>query len=59
MQSSGAWPLCQVGRVLRMNATLDENGIPDDMPNFDALDIDEDFYLPTIHLYFSDDLTVA
>ena len=23
------------------------------------LDIDEDFYLPILHLYFSDDLTVA
>ena len=49
----------KVGRVLRMNETLEENGVPDDMPNFDSLDIDEDFYLPTIHLYFSDDLTVA
>ena len=48
-----------VGRVLDMRKTLDENGIPDDMPDFDALDIDEDFYLPILHLYFSDDLTVA
>jgi len=48
-----------VARVLEMRKTLDENGIPDDMPDFDALDIDEDFYTPVLHLYFSDDLTIA
>ena len=42
-----------------MRKTLDENGIPDDMPDFDALDIDEEFYTPVLHLYFSDDLTIA
>lgn len=48
----------QIARVLNMKLTLAENGIPDDVPTFtDKLDIDEDFYIPTIHLYFSDDLT--
>ena len=48
-----------VGRVLDMRKTLEENGIADDMPSFDKLNIDEDFYIPVLHLYFSDDLTIA
>lgn len=42
-----------------MRLTLEENGIPDDADNFEALNIDPDFYIPTIQLYFSDDLTIA
>lgn len=49
----------EVGRVLDMSKTLDENGIPDERGKFDALSIDDDYYVPTVHLYFSDDLTVA
>jgi cytochrome b involved in lipid metabolism len=49
----------QVGRVLDMRKTLDENGVKDDTPEFDQLNIDEDFYTPVLHLYFSDDLTIA
>ena len=33
--------------------------IPDESYKFDDLDIDEDYYVPVIHLYFSDDLTVG
>ena len=42
-----------------MRETLDANGIPDESVQFDALDIDPDTFIPTIHLYFSDDLSVA
>jgi len=68
-----------------MRKTLDENGVEDDIPEFDQvtlapthvatsipcptdldaspetwqLNIDEDFYTPVLHLYFSDDLTIA
>ena len=42
-----------------MRATLDANGIRDETPAFDNLNIDPDWYIPVIHLYFSDDLTVA
>ena len=28
-------------------------------PDFDALNIDPDQFIPIIHLYFADDLTVA
>ncbi|KAG8461651.1 hypothetical protein KFE25_001269 [Diacronema lutheri] len=48
----------QIGRVLDMGKTLDENGIPDERPTFDALSIDDEYYVPTVHLYFADDLTV-
>ena len=45
--------------LLNMRETLDANGIPDESVQFDALDIDPDTFIPVIHLYFSDDLTVA
>ena len=48
-----------VARILNMRETLDANGIPDESLQFDALSIDEDDFIPIIHLYFSDDLTVA
>lgn len=49
----------QIGRLLDMRLTLEENGIPDDAQEFEKLNIDPDFYIPTIQLYFSDDLTIA
>lgn len=48
-----------VARVLDMRKTLDENGVHDNTPDFDQLNIDEDTYTPILNLYFSDDLTVA
>ena len=48
-----------VARILNMRETLDANGIPDESLQFDALSIDEDDFIPIVHLYFSDDLTVA
>ena len=48
-----------VARLLDMRETLDANGIPDESLAFDTLDIDPDTFIPIIHLYFSDDLTVA
>jgi hypothetical protein len=44
---------------LDMNRTLSENGILDDAKELEARNLEEDFYLPALHLYFSDDLTVA
>lgn len=49
----------QIARLLDMKLTLDENGIPDDSNDFEDLNIDPDEYIPTIQLYFSDDLTIA
>ena len=47
------------GLFSSMRETLDANGIPDESDQFDALDIDPDTFVPIIHLYFSDDLSVA
>ncbi len=50
----------RMGRPLDMNLTLDDNDIPDETQEFQKLDIPEDqWYIPCIHLYFNDDLTVA
>ena len=44
---------------IRMDWTLAMNGICDDSNEFFQLGLDEDFDIPTIHLYFNDDLTYA
>ena len=46
------------GRPLDMDLTLEENGIDDDTDDFKKLEIDDFIYIPTIHLYYNDDLTV-
>ncbi|DBA02967.1 TPA: hypothetical protein N0F65_003155 [Lagenidium giganteum] len=43
---------------LNMKQTLDENGIFDDSPVLEKLDMDEHRFKPILHLYFNDDLTV-
>jgi hypothetical protein len=47
------------GTLLDMNSTMEENGIPDQSAVFERVGMDEEAWLPAIHLYFSDDLTVA
>jgi hypothetical protein len=42
-----------------MDKTLEENDIPDETEEFIELGLDEDSYIPAIHLYYNDDLTVA
>ena len=42
-----------------MNKNLEENGIPDETEELLELGIDVDEYIPAIHLYFNDDLTIA
>ena len=44
---------------LDMKATLEENGIKDEGEDLEELGIDKDLYLPVVHIYFNDDLTVA
>lgn len=47
------------GKPLDMQKTLEENGIPDETDDFRDLEIPEDeWYVPAIHLYFNDDLSV-
>lgn len=40
-----------------MGHTLAEAGIPDETDTFDQLGIDDDLYIPTVHVYYNDDLT--
>ena len=47
------------GRPLDMEMTLEENGILDESETFLDLGLDENFYIPALHLYFNDDQTIA
>ena len=49
----------KVARLLDMRQTLAANGIPDEDNQFELLNLDPMEWVPIIHLYFSDDLTVA
>jgi hypothetical protein len=54
--SSYTWK--RLGTLLDMNKNLTENGIHDESEECIALGIDPDEYIPVIHLYFNDDLTI-
>ena len=45
------------GVYLDMHRTLEANGVLDESEEFYNLGMDEDLFLPAIHLYFNDDLT--
>jgi len=49
----------RIGKVLDMQKTLDDNGIPDETDELLELGIDPEEYVPAVHLYFNDDLTIA
>ena len=49
----------RLGEPLKMDATLEENGVADESSEFSELRIPSDYYYPALHLYFDDDLTVA
>jgi hypothetical protein len=44
---------------LDMDKTLEQNNVPDESEKFSQIGIDEDYYVPTLHIYFNDDLTYA
>lgn len=46
-------------QVLDMDKTLEDNGVLDENDEFETLAIPDDYYIPVIHLYYKDDLTVA
>ena len=48
----------RLGQPLDMSKTLSENGIQDDYNDCIALGIDPEEYIPIIHIYFDDDLTI-
>jgi len=47
------------GQNLNMERTLQENSVKDESEDFYVLGMDEEQYLPALHLYFNDDLTEA
>ncbi|XP_068699599.1 cytochrome b5 domain-containing protein 1-like [Montipora capricornis] len=47
------------GQNLDMDKTLEENGVSDESEEFYKLGMNDEHFLPAIHLYFNDDLTEA
>ncbi|OMJ65268.1 hypothetical protein SteCoe_38657 [Stentor coeruleus] len=54
---AGSYTWKRLGRPLDMELTLDENGIPDESNEFLKFNLDDEFYIPAIHIYYNDDLT--
>lgn len=57
--ASYTWKTLEDGafRPLDMKKSLAKNGVADDTAEFERLSIDDDFYIPVVHLYYNDDLT--
>lgn len=49
----------RLGNLLDMSMNLEENGVIDERETFEKLGLNDEEFMPAIHLYFSDDLTVA
>ncbi len=49
----------RLGKVLDMGKSLEANGVPDDTEEMKRLGLPTEDYVPAIHLYFNDDLTIA
>lgn len=49
----------RLGKILDMNANLTENGITDETQECLNLGLDPEDYIPAVHIYFNDDLTIA
>ena len=47
------------GVNLEMDKTLEQNGVIDEDEDFYKLSMNDDEFLPALHLYFNDDLTEA
>ena len=45
--------------TLDMNGNLEQNGLIDETEKYESLGMDEDFFIPTFHIFFNDDLTYA
>ena len=44
--------------ILDMDKTLEDNGIKDEAEIFHKLGMDDEYYVPTLHIYFNDDLSI-
>ncbi len=50
--------VCVSTQELNMNLTLEENGVCDETRTFEDLMMPTDEFIPVIHAYWNDDLTV-
>mmetsp|Transcript_7067 Transcript_7067/g.11903 ORF Transcript_7067/g.11903 Transcript_7067/m.11903 type:complete len:89 (-) Transcript_7067:27-293(-) len=57
-QHAASYTWKRLKKQLRMDQNLDQNGIVDESKECLELGIDPGEYVPVIHLYFDDDLTV-
>lgn len=44
---------------LDMNKTLQANGVPDETATFEDCQVETDAFIPVLHVYWNDDLTIA
>lgn len=44
---------------LHMNQTLEDNGVVNETSTFEDLQVPSDAFIPVLHVYWNDDLTVA
>lgn len=58
-QHAASYTWKRLGKELNMDRNLAQNDIPDETEELIELGIDVDEYIPAIHLYFDDDLTIA
>ena len=58
-QHAASYTWKRLGKELNMDRNLAQNDIPDETDELIELGIDVDEYIPAIHLYFDDDLTIA
>jgi hypothetical protein len=45
--------------AMDMTKTLEKNGVPDETEVFYDLGMNDDYYIPSLHIYYNDDLTRA
>ena len=55
---AGSYTWKYLGRKLDMGKTLSENDVPDYGESFTEVAVDGDSFIPTLFVYFNDDLTV-
>lgn len=58
-QHAASYTWKRLGKELNMDRNLAQNDIPDETDELIELGIDIEEYIPAIHLYFDDDLTIA
>mmetsp|Transcript_3758 Transcript_3758/g.6414 ORF Transcript_3758/g.6414 Transcript_3758/m.6414 type:complete len:89 (+) Transcript_3758:491-757(+) len=49
----------RLGKKLNMSRTMEENGMLEERDELIQLGIDPDEYIPCVHIFYDDDLTIA